>query len=79
MVENPTRAQRRRIARYESLTGALRTGTVGSLAFEARIGGWLAYADGLHFEWDPEVVLAILAERAAAGEDLFIYNKDEES
>ena len=74
VVVGAGRADRRRLARYDSLVGQLRGGSLSGAAFRRRVRGWQPYgAEGLRFEWDPDVVLALLAERDALGEDLFVY------
>ncbi len=74
VVVGAGRADRRRLARYDSLVGQLRGGSLSGAAFRRRVSGWKPYgAEGLRFEFDPEIVLAILAIREASGEDLFVY------
>jgi hypothetical protein len=72
IIEDPTRAERSRIGRYDSLTGQLRWNALNPRAFQRRVRRWRPIR-GEYFEWDPNVVLAILAARADAGEDLFVY------
>lgn len=72
VVENPSRLERSRIGRYDSLTGQLRWGQLDPRAFQRRVRRWRPIRGG-SFESDPNIVLAILASRADAGDELFIY------
>lgn len=72
VIEAPTRSERSRIGRYDSLTGQLRNEQLSPDAFRRRVRRWRPIR-GEHFEENPTVVLAILASRADAGESLFIY------
>lgn len=72
IVEAPSRSERSRIARYDSLIGQLRWNELDPRAFQRRVRRWRTLR-GEHFEDNPAVVLAILATRAEAGETLFIY------
>jgi hypothetical protein len=71
-VEKPGGADARRIARYDAYIGQLRQGEISERTFERKVRSWRPF-HGESFESDPAAVLAILAERAALGLDLFEY------
>ena len=71
-VQAPTPGERRRIARWNSRAGELRHGHISPERFRRLVGSW-APLRGERFEFDPDVVLATLAERAESGEALFEY------
>lgn len=72
IIEAPTRAERSRLARYDSRIGQLRWGELDPRRFRRIVSSWRPIR-GEFFESDPGTVLAILAARAEAGETLFVY------
>ena len=71
-IEAPNRAERSRVARWNSRAGELRHGKITPGRFRRLVGSWAAFR-GERFESTPERVIAELAERAEAGEELFEY------
>ena len=71
-VEGPTRAERRRLARWNSRAGELRQGVIAPARFQRLVASW-APLRAERFESNPDVVLAVLAERSEAGEPTFEY------
>ncbi len=71
-IQAPAPGERRRIARWNALAGELRQGQITPERFRKRVGSW-APLRGERFEFDPDVVLATLAERAESGDVLFEY------
>ena len=71
-VENPTAAERRRLARWNARAGELRQGFITPARFRRLVGSWAEFR-GQRLESDPDVVLATLSERSEAGETLFEY------
>lgn len=72
VVHAPTRADRNRIGRYNSLVGKLASGEVTPEAFRRRIESWEPI-QGKQWLSDPARVLAIMAARLAAELPIFIY------
>jgi hypothetical protein len=73
VVEGLSRADTRRAARYEGLVGQLRDGKITPATFERRVSSWRPIA-GYRFLSDPYAVLAILEERRAQDQEIFVYD-----
>lgn len=71
-VVDPTIGQASRLARYNARVGELVQGQITRQRFRAMVRSWRPLA-GQRFEWTPTVVLAILGEREASGEPVFVY------
>jgi hypothetical protein len=67
-----SRAERRRVARYDALASNLVQGRLSPAAFRARVSGWRRIA-GFRFLADPDAVVAILDDRRQSGEETFVY------
>lgn len=67
-----SRSDRRRIARWNALASNLATGDISPGAFRSRVRSW-APIGGERFEWDPDVVLAVLSGRRESGDPTFVY------
>lgn len=67
-----TRAEVRRLARYDSLVGQLARGQIGGREFRRRVGSWRP-VQGLPLASDPEAVLAAVERRRAADVEVFTY------
>jgi hypothetical protein len=72
-LDGLSRSERRRAARWNARAGELLAGQIPPEKFRSLIEAWAPLCDGRRFESDPDVVLAILAERQAAGEAVFEY------
>jgi len=72
VLDDLSRGERVRLARYDALLSNLSTGDLSGAAFYRRVSGW-APIRGERFESDPAVALAILDERRQSGETLFEY------
>lgn len=72
VVENPDRAERRRLGRFNARVAELVEGQLSARRFERMIAGWRPLR-GMAFENDPEIILATLDIRRQVGEELFIY------
>jgi len=72
VLDSPSRRERSRIARWNSLAGQLVDGEMTSSEFRRRIRTWRPIRDD-RFESNPELVLAILDARRIAGDSVFIY------
>lgn len=72
VLEDLSRAERVRIARYAALSSNLTTGDISPQTFRRRVNSW-APIRGELFESDPSVVLAILDDRRQGGEETFEY------
>jgi hypothetical protein len=71
-IRQPTGAEKRRIARYDSFVGQLSSGRMSPREFQRKVSGWKPIR-GSHFEPNPDVVQARLDARRAAGEPLWEY------
>lgn len=67
-----SRAERRRVARYDALVSNLLQGRLRPAAFRARVSSWRPIA-GFRFLTDPDAVVAILDDRRQSGEETFVY------
>lgn len=67
-----SRSDRRRIARWNALASNLATGDLSPADFRRRVRAWAPIGDEV-FEWDPDLVVGVLAGRREAGESTFIY------
>jgi hypothetical protein len=72
IVEDPTIAERARIARWNSRAGELRDGEISPTRFAHLVSSWAPVRE-MRFEWDASVVLANQDARRQSGEELFIY------
>jgi hypothetical protein len=71
VLENLSRGDLRRAARYDALVSNLVQGDIIPAAFRRRVKSWSPIA-GERFLSDPEAVLALVAARHADGEELFV-------
>ena len=67
-----SRAEARRVARYDAMLSNLAQGSLGDKAFRRRVGSWRPIR-GERFLADPAAVMAILDERRQAGDETFVY------
>jgi hypothetical protein len=74
VVSDVTRAEARRLARYDSLLGQLAGGTLSPTAFDRRVSSWRPFR-GEHFLSEPDAALAILELRRAGDEPIFHYER----
>ena len=71
-IEAPNRAERSRIARWNSLVAQLVAGRITPKSFERRVKVWRPFR-GESFEWDPAVITATMDARREAGLPTFEY------
>lgn len=72
VVEDMSESERQRIARWNARAGELLEGEISPERFRRLVGSWRPLRE-MRFEDDPNIVVATLAERREAGEDVFIY------
>ena len=72
VLDNLTRGEARRLARYDAMMSNLVQGDLSPRAFERRVGAWRPIR-GERFLADPAAVLAILDQRRQAGDETFVY------
>ena len=72
VLDNVTRGEARRLARYDAMMSNLVQGDLSPRAFQRRVGAWRPIR-GERFLADPAAVMAILDMRRQAGEVVFIY------
>lgn len=72
IMEQVSRRERVRIARYNSYLGQLAEGKISPRAFEHRISSWRPIR-GQKFLANPDLALAVLEQRRTSDEELFIY------
>jgi len=73
-LDNLSRAEARRVARFSSLTGQLAEGKLSPAAFRRRVSSWRPFR-GEHFLSDPDAALALLEARRTSDEELFYYRR----
>lgn len=73
-LDNLSRAEARRVARYNSLTGQLTKGKLSPAAFRRRVSSWRPFRDE-RFLSDPDAALALLEVRRTSDEELFYYER----
>lgn len=71
-VVGPTTGEARRIARWNARAAELVRGQISPERFRRLVQSWRPLGED-RFEWTPDAVLAILAERAEGGEATFVY------
>jgi hypothetical protein len=72
VLEDVTRGEARRLARYDAMMSNLVQGDISPPAFERRVGAWRPIR-GERFLADPAAVMAILDMRRQVGDPVFIY------
>ena len=72
VLEDVTRGEARRLARYDAMMSNLVQGDLSPRAFQRRVGSWRPIR-GERFLADPAAVMAILDMRRQVGDPVFIY------
>ena len=72
VLDDVTRGEARRLARYDAMLSNLVQGDISPSAFRRRVGSWRPIR-GERFLADPTAALAILDTRREAGDETFIY------
>lgn len=73
VVEGLTYRDLKRAGRYDSLVGKLQEHRITPTEFRRRIRSWRPIA-GFRFLSDPDAVLAVLDERRASDQEVFVYS-----
>jgi hypothetical protein len=71
---NLSRAEARRVGRYNALVRQLADGKLSPAAFRRRVSSWRPFRDE-HFLSDPDAVLALLEGRRSSDEEPFYYER----
>ncbi len=74
LVDNLTRGEARRVARWNARAGELKEGQLTPGRFRQLVAAWEPFR-GMNFESDPAVVVAQLVELQEAGEAPFVYRR----
>jgi len=69
-----SRAEARRVGRYQNLVGQLREGKVTPATFRRQVSSWRPIR-GQRFLVDPDAVLAILEVRRSEDNEPFYYHR----
>ena len=73
-LDNLSRAEARRVGRYNAMVRQLAEGKLSPAAFRRRVSSWRPFR-GEHFLSDPGAALALLEVRRAGDEELFYYER----
>jgi len=73
IIEGLLRRDLRRAGRYDSLVGKLEEHRITPAEFRRRVRSWRPIA-GFRFLSDPDAVLALLEERRASDQEVFVYS-----
>jgi len=74
LVENPDRAERRRLGRFNARVGELVEGQLSARRFERQVGGWRPLR-GMRFENNPAVVLEIVEANRPPDQEVFVHER----